>query len=84
MKSFAKPETVVLKQHFERKLVELEEEKKMLQVLFDSNFTFVMQVDLSHVSSIGMSDVHVKYERSNESFFSYWYLKYLCVLNDLR
>ena len=32
MKSFAKPETVVLKQHFERKLVELEEEKKMLQV----------------------------------------------------
>ncbi|KAG0589833.1 hypothetical protein KC19_1G052000 [Ceratodon purpureus] len=31
MKSFAKPETVVLKQHFERKLVELEEEKKMLQ-----------------------------------------------------
>lgn len=34
MKSFAKPETVVLKQHFERKLVELEEEKKMLQVAF--------------------------------------------------
>lgn len=34
MKSFAKPETVVLKQHFERKLVELEEEKKMLQVEF--------------------------------------------------
>lgn len=32
MKSFSKPETVVLKQHFERKLVELEEEKKMLQV----------------------------------------------------
>lgn len=31
MKSFSKPETVVLKQHFERKLVELEEEKKMLQ-----------------------------------------------------
>jgi hypothetical protein len=38
MKSFAKPETVVLKQHFERKLVELEEEKKMLQVLFLTKF----------------------------------------------
>ncbi|CAK9197574.1 unnamed protein product [Sphagnum troendelagicum] len=36
MKSFAKPETVVLKQHFERKLLELEEEKKSLQGERDS------------------------------------------------
>lgn len=34
MKCIAKPETVVLKQHFERKLVELEEEKQLLQVEF--------------------------------------------------
>lgn len=42
MKSFAKPETVVLKQHFERKLVELEEEKKMLQVAFLNEVSFGM------------------------------------------
>ncbi|CAM6035512.1 unnamed protein product [Sphagnum compactum] len=36
MKSFTKPETVVLKQHFERKLLELEEEKKSLQGERDS------------------------------------------------
>ncbi|CAK9197643.1 unnamed protein product [Sphagnum troendelagicum] len=36
MKSFAKPETVVLKHHFERKLLELEEEKKSLQGERDS------------------------------------------------
>lgn len=50
MKSFAKPETVVLKQHFERKLLELEEEKKSLQVFsvplhyiwdLDSRWTFI-------------------------------------------
>ncbi|KAJ7298771.1 hypothetical protein O6H91_Y429500 [Diphasiastrum complanatum] len=31
MKSFARPDTAVLKQHFEKKLTELEEEKKALQ-----------------------------------------------------
>lgn len=41
MKSFSKPETVVLKQHFERKLVELEEEKKMLQVGHYDFFFFI-------------------------------------------
>jgi hypothetical protein len=50
MKSFTKPETVVLKQHFERKLLELEEEKKSLQVFsvplhyiwdLDSRWTFI-------------------------------------------
>ena len=32
MKSFAKCDGVVLKHHFEKKIVELEEEKKTLQV----------------------------------------------------
>ncbi|KAG6548609.1 hypothetical protein Mapa_010098 [Marchantia paleacea] len=36
MKSFARPDAVVLKQHFERKLVELEEEKKVLQAIIVS------------------------------------------------
>jgi kinesin family protein 4/21/27 len=40
MKSFSKPETIVLKQHFERKLVELEEEKRSLQVFSGAFYTF--------------------------------------------
>lgn len=32
MKTFVRYDAIVLKQHFERKLVELEEEKEMLQV----------------------------------------------------
>lgn len=32
MKTFVRSDAVVLKQHFEKKLVELEEEKKYLQV----------------------------------------------------
>lgn len=32
MKSFVRPDALFLKQHFEKKLVELEEEKKYLQV----------------------------------------------------
>lgn len=32
MKSFIRIDTLVLKQHFEKKLIELEEEKRLLQV----------------------------------------------------
>lgn len=32
MKSFVRADTLVLKQHFEKKLIEMEEEKKRLQV----------------------------------------------------
>jgi len=34
MKSFVRTDAVVLKQHFEKKLIELEEEKKHLQVIY--------------------------------------------------
>jgi hypothetical protein len=58
MKSFSKPETVVLKQHFERKLVELEEEKKMLQVTLSAchqccfDLTFCHRHDLWFRTSV--------------------------------
>lgn len=38
MKSFVRSDAVVLKLHFERKLVELEEEKKTLQVFMIFQF----------------------------------------------
>ena len=41
MKQFAKSDTSVLKQHYEKKLNELEQEKKALQVLL-AYFTYIM------------------------------------------
>jgi hypothetical protein len=41
MKQFAKSDTSVLKQHYEKKLTELEQEKKALQVLL-AYFTDIM------------------------------------------
>jgi len=42
MKQFAKSDTSVLKQHYEKKLNELEQEKKALQVSLAYYFTYIM------------------------------------------
>jgi hypothetical protein len=60
MKSFAKCDGVVLKQHFEKKIVELEEEKKSLQVSIH-----IVIFDVLSVCWVNLSDCNNADDRVN-------------------